>query len=301
MSHYTLRRWSVQQSIQPGLEFVVCNLCAGSSSQPFAQRDGMQIVQCANCGLVYVNPRPTIESIVQHYNSGRSSRIQYYLDVEVADKRTFALILDLAEYLSPKRGNLLDIGPNIGTCLVLARERGWHTYGVEINVEAAHYCREQRGLNVVDGSLEPDIYAANYFDIVLMGDVIEHLRSPFETMRTIERILKPGGFVIISTPNIENWAGRLLQIKPEEHLYYFTPRTIEMLLHKAGLHAVGVRCLDRYHNLTAMNHSTTFGGLLQRLGPLFKLMHGMIGDLVVKLPLRENLIAIASKPGKKLL
>jgi SAM-dependent methyltransferase len=245
-----------------------------------------------------VSPRRDAESIYQHYNSGQSSRIQYYLDVEVADKRTFAYILDLVERLVPQHGRLLDIGPNIGTCLALARERGWNTYGIEINVEAARYCREQRGLNVLSGTLEWDTYPADYFDIVLMGDVIEHLRSPLMMMQTVERILKPGGFLIISTPNIEYWAGRMLQIKPQEHLYYFTPRTIELLLHKGGLRVVGIKCLDRYHNLTAMNHSTTFGGLLQKLSPVFKLAHRIVGNLVIKLPLRENLIAIASKPGK---
>jgi 2-polyprenyl-3-methyl-5-hydroxy-6-metoxy-1,4-benzoquinol methylase len=286
----------MEQAIQPGLEFVACNLCQATLTHPFAQRDGMLVVQCANCGLVYVNPRRDAESIYQHYNNGQSSRIQYYLDVEVADQRTFSEILDLAQRLVPGRGALLDIGPNIGTCLLLARERGWQAYGVEINAEAARYCREQRGLNVISGVLNADTYPENSFDIVLMGDVIEHLRDPLELMRLVQHILKPGGAVIISTPNIAGWAGRLLQIKPEEHLYYFAPATMEMLLSKVGLEVVGVKYLDRYHNLTAMTHSTTFGGLLQKLAPLFNLTHRLVGDVVVKLPLRENLIAVARKP-----
>ena len=286
----------MEQTIQSGLEFVVCNLCQGTDTKPFAERDGLQVVQCASCGLVYVNPRRDAEHIFQHYNSGQSSRIQYYLDVEIADRRTFAEVLDLADRLAPGRGALLDIGPNVGACLMLARERGWHTHGVEINAEAARYCREQRDLDVISGVLEPQTYAENSFDIVLMGDVIEHLRDPLDLMRLVHRVLKPGGAVIISTPNIAGWAGRLLQIKPEEHLYYFAPATIEQLLRKARLDVVGVKCLDRYHNLTAMTHSTTFGGLFQTLAPIFNLAHRLAGDLIVKLPLRENLIAVARKP-----
>jgi 2-polyprenyl-3-methyl-5-hydroxy-6-metoxy-1,4-benzoquinol methylase len=285
------------EAIQPGLEVVACNLCLGTATQPFAQRDGMQLVQCVECGLVYVNPRRDAEQIYQHYNSDQSSRIQYYLNVEVADRRTFSSILDLADQLAPNRGALLDIGPNIGTCLALAHERGWETYGVEINAEAARYCREQRGLNVIAGALDAHTYPDNSFDIVLMGDVIEHLRDPLELMRVVQAILKPGGAVIISTPDIGGWAGRMLQIKPEEHLYYFAPATITTLLRKAGLDVVGVKCLDRYHNITAMTHSTTFGGLFQKLSPLFNLAHWLVGDLVITLPLRENLIAIARKPG----
>jgi 2-polyprenyl-3-methyl-5-hydroxy-6-metoxy-1,4-benzoquinol methylase len=288
----------LEQATQPGLEVVECNLCSGTDTKPFAQRDGMQLVQCNNCGLVYVNPRRDAESIYQHYNSDQSSRIQYYLDVEIADRRTFNEILDLAEQLVPQRGTLLDIGPNIGTCLALAHERGWIISGVEINADAARYCYEQRGLNVIAGALDANTYPDNSFDIVLMGDVIEHLRDPLDLMRVVGRILKPGGAVIISTPDIAGWAARLLQIKPEEHLYYFSPATITRLLRQAGLDVVGVKCLDRYHNLTAMTHSTTFGGLFQKLAPAFALAHRLVGDLVLKLPLRENMIAVARKPGE---
>jgi len=274
----------------------VCNLCQETDTELFAQRDGMRIVRCKQCSLVYVNPRQDATTIYQHYNSGQSSRIQYYLDVEVADRRTFAELLDLAARLIPQHGHLLDIGPNIGTCLMLARERGWETFGIEINTEAAQFCREQRGLNVISGTLEPETYPENSFDVIVMGDVIEHLRDPLSLLSIVPRILKPGGVVIISTPNIAQWAGRLLQIKPEEHLYYFSPETIEAMLRKVGLDVVGVKCLDRYHNITAMTHSTTLGGLFARLAPIFRLSHRLFGDVVMKLPLRENLIAVARKP-----
>jgi 2-polyprenyl-3-methyl-5-hydroxy-6-metoxy-1,4-benzoquinol methylase len=286
----------VEQVIRPGLEQVACNLCQSTQTRPFAQRGGMQVVQCVQCGLVYVNPRLDPEHVYQHYNSDRSSRTSYYLEVEVADRRTFAEVLDLAARLALQRGKLLDIGPNIGTCLTLARDRGWDSYGIEINDDAARYCREQRRLNVISGALDEHTYAANSFDVVLMGDVIEHLGDPLALMAIVQRILKPGGVVIISTPNVAGWAARLMQIKPEEHLYYFAPDTIAALLRKVGLEVVGVKCLDRYHNLTAMTHSTTFGGVFQALAPLFRLTHRLIGDLVMKLPLRENLIAVARKP-----
>jgi len=284
------------QAAALGLESVACNLCRSQRNRPFTRRDGMQVVQCVGCGLVYVNPRLDAESIHEHYNSGQSSRIQYYRDVEVADRRSFAEILDAAEALVPARGALLDIGPNIGTCLLLARDRGWQAQGIEINAEAARYCREERGLDVMTGTLEPGTYPESRFDAVLMGDVIEHLADPLEMMRTVARILKPGGVVLVSTPDIAGWAGRLLQVKPVEHIYYFNPTTISALLGKAGLEVVRIEPLDRYHNLTAMVHSTTFGGLLQVAAPLFRLAHRVFGDVVVKLPLRENLLAVARRP-----
>jgi 2-polyprenyl-3-methyl-5-hydroxy-6-metoxy-1,4-benzoquinol methylase len=258
----------------------------------------MHVVQCVACGLVYVNPRLSPSELDEHYNSDQSSRMQYYLDVEIADRRTFNEFLDVAEKHCPAKGDLLDVGPNIGTCLSLARERGWAGHGVEINREAARYCREERALDVIGGILEQHTYPVNSFHTVLMGDVIEHVPDPLSLMRIVAHVLRPGGCVLISTPNIASMAGRALQIKPMEHIYYFAPPTMDMLLRKAGLEVVKIGSLDRYHNLTAMTHSSTFGGLFQKLAPVFNMAHRIIGDLVVKLPLRENLIAVARKPAK---
>jgi 2-polyprenyl-3-methyl-5-hydroxy-6-metoxy-1,4-benzoquinol methylase len=257
----------------------------------------MQVVRCLGCGLVYVSPRLDAEALHRHYNSGESSRIEYYLDVEVADRRSFTEVLDRAEQVVPGKGDLLDIGPNVGTCLAVARERGWKVHGVEINADAARYCRETRGLDVITGTLEADTYPPGRFDVVLMGDVIEHVASPKRLMATVARILRPGGAVLVSTPDISGWAARLLQVKPVEHIHYFDPKTMATLVRGAGLEMVAIDPLDRYHDLTAMEHSTTFGGLFRALAPAFRLAHRALGDVVVKLPLRENLLAVARKPA----
>ena len=280
----------------PGLEAVACDLCGERRARPFARRKEMQVVRCLGCGLVYVSPRLDAEALRRHYNTGESSRIEYYLDVEAADRRSFAEVLDRAERLVP-RGDLLDIGPNVGTGMAVARERGWRVHGVEINAEAARYCREARGLDVIAGTLEPETYPPGRFDVVLMGDVIEHVASPKELMRTVARVLRPGGAVLVSTPDISGWAARLLQVKPVEHIHYFDAKTMERLVRGAGLELVAVEPLDRYHDLTAMVHSTTFGGLFRALAPAFRLAHRALGDVVVKLPLRENLLAVARKPA----
>jgi 2-polyprenyl-3-methyl-5-hydroxy-6-metoxy-1,4-benzoquinol methylase len=215
--------------------------------------------------------------------------------VEVADRRSFAEMLALAEALRSGKGSMLDLGCNVGTCLAEARERGWDAQGLEINDAAAGFCRRERKLNVRTGVLDHDTYAPESFDLVMMADVVEHLVDPFETLRRVARALRPGGLVMISTPDIERWAARLLQVKPEEHLYYFSPTTIRTLLRQAGLETVRVQGYDRYHNLTAMVHSTTCGTLFQRLAPLFRAARLAFGDVVVKLPLSENLLAVGRK------
>lgn len=278
------------------LEEVACNLCGGTATAPVTRRDGLDVVRCTGCGLVYVNPRTRVADLTQHYNSGESSRLEYYRDAEAADRKTFAEILAIAARLSPGRGVLLDVGPCAGTLLVQARDAGFVVQGVEINAAAARMCRDQLGLDVRPGVLEPDTFPPGTFDVVSMGDVIEHVPDPVATLRTVARILKPGGHVLISTPNFESAAARFLQVKPEEHIYYFTAKTLRESLAKAGLETVEMRTLDRYRNFTAMTHSTTCGTLFQTLAPVFKAARRVLGDVVLRLPLRENLLAIARKP-----
>ena len=277
------------------LEDVACNLCGARSTRPFARRQGFAIVSCTTCGLVYVTPRPSVERLLAHYNSNESSRVQYYLDVEPADRRTFAALLDHVERARPGLGELLDVGTNVGTCLALARERGWRGRGVEINAEAARLCREERGLDVVTRPLEPGLFAPRSFDAVVLSDVIEHLPDPAGVVRVVHELLRPGGLCAISTPDVSGWAARALQLKPEEHLYYFAPDTLRALLERAGFETLECRPFDRWHNLTGMTHSTTCGGLLPRLAPLFRVSRRLLGDVVVRLPLRENLLALARR------
>lgn len=290
------REGDLPHGIEHGLERVSCNLCGGSETRPFQRKAGYEVVTCVACGLVYVNPRPDGAHLLAHYNGNSSSRVQYYLDVEAADRRSFAEVLDVAQRLRPARGALLDIGPNVGTCLMLARERGFEVRGIEINAEAARYCREQRGLDVLGQALAPGVFPAASFDVILLGDVIEHLPDPLAALRCVQTLLRPGGITLISTPDVAGWAARALQVKPEEHLYYFTPATMRRALESAGLEVLEVRPLDRYHNLTAMVHSTTFGGLFQTLAPLLRALHRLLGDVIVRLPLRENLLAVAQRP-----
>jgi hypothetical protein len=86
-----------------------------------------------------------------------------------------------------------------------------------------------------------------------------------------------------------------LQIKPDEHLFYFTAATLTALLGKTGLDVRAIEPFDRYHNLTTMGHSTTLRGPFRALASCFDLIHRLVGDVVVRLPLRENLLAIAVK------
>jgi SAM-dependent methyltransferase len=253
------------------------------------------VFRCDGCGLVFVDPLPTADVLERHYNGGESSRIEYYLATEPADRRTFVEVLDRAAPLVPDGGRVLDVGPNVGTALTLAVARGWRATGVEINAGAARYCREQLGLDVAVGTVEAADLPGESFDLVLMLDVLEHVLDPPVALRRVHHLLRDGGVLVVSTPDIGRWATRLLQVKPDEHLFYFEPATLTALLRAAGFRVDAVESFDRHRNLTAMGDSTTLTGSLCALRPLVRLARRVVGDLVVWLPLRENLLALAVK------
>jgi 2-polyprenyl-3-methyl-5-hydroxy-6-metoxy-1,4-benzoquinol methylase len=100
----------------------------------------------------------------------------------------------------PKNVRILDIGCGFGETLGYHRSRGCDAYGVDVD-ENIRRVAEAFHFNVHVGPFDPDLYNPGFFDYVTMDQVMEHVTDPLETLRGIARILKPGGAVILSTPN----------------------------------------------------------------------------------------------------
>lgn len=277
------------------MEQVVCNLCGNDETDIFCRRPSGRLVRCRVCGLTYVNPRPELRDIDAHYNSDMSSRISYYRMSAKADTRTFSEILALIErHVAP--GRLLDVGCNIGTFLELGQRHGWRVAGADINRQAAAYCWQRGFEDVVPGSLSEDSFQSESFDAVNLADVIEHLPDPLGLLRLVHRYTSPGGVIVISTPDISSLTGRVFQIKPLEHLYYFSRHTLTELLVRAGFTLLELRRYDRFKSLGALSHSTTFENSAV-LKKLFTLTRMLFGEVSVRFPLGENLLAVAQKPA----
>ena len=131
--------------------------------------------------------------------------------------------------------SILDIGCGFGYFLKLCDEEGWETYGVDISEYAIGRARSitKAKLFVHDVEKGLPMFNEDFFDIVTMIDVLEHLYSPFKVVKEIYRILKPGGFMIITTPNLNALARFLWKIIGKEkrwygfidetHIHLFTP------------------------------------------------------------------------------
>lgn len=147
------------------------------------------------------------------------------------------------------RGRLLEIGCATGFFLRIAREHGWDVVGVDPCRWAVDYAGQRFGLSVWPGTLESAAFPDNHFHVVVMLDLVEHLYDPMTTLAETHRVLCDGGMLFLSTPNVASLLATLLRSRwwciMDEHLNYFSPQTIRLILRKTGFRPLRIQSYPR--------------------------------------------------------
>jgi len=245
-----------------------CNLCKQAAEYLLYDFGQYKIMKCQNCGLVFNNnasqvSRTQLSNIYDDDGYWLENPNEIYATVnyeQQKDKRlkkrinTWKRHLKRAEDLNSGRGRLLDVGCATGVFLDIARKRGWDTCGVEISKYASQYARDSFALKVQTGTLEEADFPADYFDVVTMWDVVEHVVDPDGTIAEVYRVLKPGGIILILTPNQSSLINDICYFlyklsrkssflaakiyAPRVHLYYFSKRALRYLLYSHNFNVV---------------------------------------------------------------
>jgi SAM-dependent methyltransferase len=190
------------------------------------------VLRCASCRHRFVHPLPV--ALDDMY---RDVEDEFYLKTEPARRATFAEFLDLKERFCPQRGRLLDIGCYTGVLLEVAGSRGYDVEGMELSRWASAIAGA-RGYRVHQCSLGEFPASSPAYDTITAFDVLEHLPEPVTAVRTIHRLLKPGGCFVATVPDMGCWHARLLGSRHwmvvVMHLQYFVRATLHRLLKEAG-------------------------------------------------------------------
>lgn len=240
------------------LEEVSCNLCQSKEySKVYEAGDFhldipivFQLVRCNKCGLLFVNPRATKETISIYYPDEYSSYHSYtgthtlagYLQNKFLDLR-----INNIKKLIGNSGKILEIGCATGELLNGLRKAGnFEVYGVDFSDYAAKIARAKYNLNVQTGFLDNIKFEDNFFNLVIMKHVFEHQYNPFETLQEIQRILKPGGYVLNIIPNIDSVEAKLFgkywhSLDLPRHLYHFPQKTLKPFYQKAGIEILEIK------------------------------------------------------------
>jgi 2-polyprenyl-3-methyl-5-hydroxy-6-metoxy-1,4-benzoquinol methylase len=222
---------------------IACPVCDGKAFTSLFTKDEEPFVECQQCSLTMINPRPRYANILKGYTREYS---QGYINKKDKKIRRAKRRVRKMKKILPE-GRWLDIGCSAGFILSVAKSADYETYGIEIDPLGVKHAREILGLdNIFQGTFEEHHFDDNFFDIITMYDVIEHVQDLNEIINELKRILSKNGVIEIWTPDIGHWrVPKLLieweAIKPSEHLYYFNKKTLSMILHKHGLKIIRKR------------------------------------------------------------
>jgi len=218
------------------LENIKCNICGSNDyEEKFYSVPSGFLVRCKKCDLYYVNPRNTKFLITKAKERILRPEIDESKLIQEKNRRKeFKKYLKKINQFSHKKGRILDIGCNIGIFLDEARKDGWEVYGVEPAYGAYKYATEILKLNVLNCTLEEATFKDNFFDVVTLFAVLEHVSNPRELLKEIRRIIKLNGLLVIHVPYANKFYINVVRKKWRQfiggHFYWFTKSSLHKLL-----------------------------------------------------------------------
>ena len=221
-----------------------------------ATRLPFDLYRCGDCGLVQQYPRVAPARLADLY------RDDYYVFAESEAQRWARgiqqYVVHLASFESQmqsagknSRGlRLLDVGCALGHLGVLAKERGWRVTGLDLSADAVSRAVVRFGLDVRAGSLASHVGTLLPFDVILLGDVLEHVADPVRFLADVRKILAPGGTLCIDTPNWggfwRRWGGSSWLGLNRFHINLFDADCLNRLLSDCGFRDIQATSYTNY-------------------------------------------------------
>jgi SAM-dependent methyltransferase len=209
------------------------------------------------------------------------------------------------EFSSP--GRILDLGCGTGWFLREMRDKGWDSYGVEINSAAAELGRKKAGLNIKAGTLRQADFPEDYFDYVRANHSFEHISCPSETLVEIRRILRPGGRLLIGVPNVAGLNAKIFgqywwYLGAPVHPFTYSVRTLTQLLEKQQFEIVKITYNSDYSGILGSSQiwanrtngrKSTEGALFRN--PVLKVLSQWVAKCVDLFEAGDAIEIVASK------
>jgi cyclopropane fatty-acyl-phospholipid synthase-like methyltransferase len=235
----------------PEERWVPCNLCGSFDlSRLFtATQSAKQVVRCRRCGLVFYDPQPLPRRAVALYSPGYFDREfpedQAADQIQLAQRRLTRIESEVGV------GRLLDVGCGVGRFLLVARQRGWETVGLDVAPAAVQKAAATSGATVLQGDLSRARPAGMVpFDVVTMWDVFEHLSDPVGYLRRVHHWTRSGGMVVIQTQNANSvtaaWMRQRWEQFVEFHLFHFSTQTLQLALEAAGFEQIRIEASEEF-------------------------------------------------------
>lgn len=244
-----------------------CNLC-GSDGAPFLsnvhdpdhQITGewhYKICQNKNCSSIWLSPRPVDSELFKayenyHTHTKEKRTFTRKILLSIAKRLLSAISLPYEIILGVKRqaaqmkymglekcrpASLLELGAGGGRFLFRMKKRGWDVTGIDFDPKVAERIFKKYQISVYTGDVT-NLAIEKRFDVITLNQTIEHLTDPLAVLRKCSELLKPGGRIVITTPNAESFGARTFKEywrgwEPPRHLYLYTTKTLEKIMKQA--------------------------------------------------------------------
>lgn len=250
------------------------------------------LYKCSSCGHHYASPQINDLLLDKYYRKINSEYFKPSLNVpdeviSYEEPSVFELVTK-----EKKTGKVLEIGCGTGFLLNRFKESGWQVYGIEPSPFASKITKEIYGIDILSNYIDETI-ESNQFDVVLMLDVIEHIKDPNKLISDIQKVLKKDGILIIGTGNINSFNARLCLKRwayfgSYEHISFYSPQSINYLLKRNGLYIKEL--------IKTSYQGTVKYNLIRFLKNLFVVLQIKLFNFKKNVPLtRDHMIVIAKK------
>ncbi len=248
---------------------VLCNLCHENRAKVFCTKtvNGFSteftFVQCEGCGLVFLNPRPSLASLDQLYNSkeyfqGKDKAIGYfdYLSEESFRRQTAAAKIKEIERALGRKGRLLEIGCAAGFFLAAARDAGWEVSGLDISEPMIQYARESYKLDAWIMRFE-DLDLATHltarqgsYDVIACWGTTGTFLDPVGNFLKVHNLLKDDGLFVFNASDSDSLLANLMGsrwycLQPSA-AHAYNRRVLLKMLSQTGFDLVRLQT-DRHH------------------------------------------------------
>jgi len=267
--------------------------------------------RCRSCGFGWTYPMPAADQLAAFYPptylGDTLKTLEQYLGGRLQQSRSWrgeVAKARLVERFVP-RGRILDVGCGDGKFLWALDAERWQRTGVDHCKETLELVRRRiPGLELVDGDIFSGSLSEGFFDAVTFWHVLEHLPDPAGVLGRSRALLKTGGWLLISLPNLDSLQARLFRKHwyafddVPRHLHHFSRSSLDRLLRDAGFEVRGYYPFSPYVNSHSLKHSLlnwSEDGLGSRVPyyALKPLLHGL--GLLERLTGRYGILTVAAQ------
>lgn len=235
-----MKTFSMKPAASERFEEIPCPLCGSDRRRERYVLDDARFVRCRSCGHTYQSPRPVFDDLRARYQDT-------YFDYEIENEQAFFRLMlqglgDIRfEHIEASLNGarrFLDVGCATGMLLEHMKDRGWYVQGVEICAPAAEYGIRERGVQIEVATLEESALPGASFDVVHLSHLIEHVPDPRLFLSEAARVTRPGGHLVVVTPDIGGFQSRLFgrrwRSAIADHLHLFSYPVLRGLVEEAG-------------------------------------------------------------------